>query len=180
MRRYTAVFVGLLAISSMVAADPLYKWVDDQGNVHYSDKPAPGAKKIVLPKASTFNAALLAPPQTSASDSDHRHRAKPGDATPSAATAAGYTAIAISAPADQSTLWNTDSVIVNVATTPAWQSGDVTITLDGQTQTVTGTSATFSGLEKGQHTASASVDGKRSQTVTFFIQKTSIAKPPMH
>ena len=178
MKRRTAVFLGFLVISSMVAADPLYKWVDDQGNVHYSDKPQPGAKKIVLPKASTFNPALMTPPlQSSTTDSDHRHRAS------AAGTAAGpvaYTAIAIGSPKDQDTLWNTDSVTVSVSTTPAWQSGEVSITVDGQTQTVSGTSATFSGLDKGQHSASASVDGLRAAPVTFFIQRTSIKKPPTH
>lgn len=178
MHRLTAIFLGLLVISFMVVADPLYKWVDDKGNVHYSDKPQPGAKKIVLPKASTFNPALMTPPQSSASDSDHRHQVSDAG---TAAAAVSYTAIVISSPKDQDTLWNTDSVTVSVATTPAWQAtDDVTISVDGSSQTVKGTSATFAGLDKGQHTASASVNGLKSPAVTFYIQKTSIIKPPLH
>ena len=173
MKRLTAIFLGLLVMSSMVVADPLYKWVDDKGNVHYSDKPQPGAKKIVLPPATTFKApAVVQPNPVPQQDLGNG----PRDAGPAA-----YTAIAISSPADQDTLWNTATVTVSVATTPAWQSGDdVTISVDGSSQTVKGTSATFTGLDKGQHTASASVNGLNSGVVTFYIQKTSIKKPPMH
>jgi len=170
MKRLTAVFLGFLAISSMVAADPLYKWVDDKGNVHYSDKPQPGAKKIVLPPATTFKAPPVAPPNPALQQPQEN----------GAADSTAYTAIIISSPADQDTLWNTDSVTVSVSTTPAWQTGEVTITVDGQTQTVNGTSASFTGLERGQHIATASVDGVKAPAVTFFIQKSTIKKPPAH
>jgi len=176
MKRLAAVFLGLLVVSSMVAADPLYKWVDAQGNVHYSDKPQPGAKKIALPKASTFTPPAAAMPP---SGSDARRRPDSSDSNQPAE--AGYTGISISTPANQDTVWNTDTVTVSVAVAPGLESGDsVTITLDGHTQTVQGTSATFSGLDRGPHTVTAEVGGIKANPVTFYIQKTSIKKPPTH
>ena len=164
----------------MVAADPLYKWVDAQGNVHYSDKPQPGAKKLVLPKASTFN-----PPNTvklTPTGSDAPRSAAP-DASASQEPGAGpaYTAITVAAPADQSTIWNTDSVTVSVSVTPELRPGDsVNITLDGKTQSVQGTSATFAGLDRGSHTVEATLGELKAAQITFYIQKTSIIKPPLH
>lgn len=174
MKRLTAVFLGFLVISSMVAADPLYKWVDDQGNVHYSDKPQPGAKKIVLPKASTYKAPVSAQPVPAG---------VPGQGDKAAAPAASVT---ISSPADQETIWNIDSMTVNVSVSPGLQAGDtLSISLDGNTQTGASTSATFGELERGPHTVNATVsraDGSSvsAKAVTFFIQKTSVKKPPTH
>ena len=180
MYRLAAVFLALLTVTSMVAADPLYKWVDAQGNVHYSDKPQPGAKKMVLPKASTFN-----PPNTvslTPTGSDAPRSAAPASSTsPDAGAAPAYTAISVAAPADQSTLWNTDSVTVSVSVAPQLQPGDsVSITLDGKTQTVQGTSATFAGLDRGPHTVAATLGDLKAAPITFYIQKTSIIKPPTH
>ena len=170
MKRFAAVFLGFLVLSSMVTADPLYKWVDAQGNVHYSDKPQPGAKKIVLPKASTYTPPKATTPPPPPPDND---RGQAADAP--------YTAVTISSPADQATIWNTDTVTVSVTVAPALHPGDsVTISLDNQTQTVTGTSATFSGLERGPHTVSASLGSLAATPITFYIQKTSKIKPPSH
>jgi hypothetical protein len=183
MRRLTAFFLIMLLLPSLGAADSLYKWVDAQGNIHYSDKPQPGAKKIALPKVATFTPPQVANPATPSGDSRNRDRAAQaaaGNTSPEAA-AGGYTAIKISSPADQETLWNTDSVTVTVAIEPNLQPGDsVTITLDGNKQIVAGSSATFGGLDRGQHTITASVGGVNASPITFFLQKTSIQKPPSH
>lgn len=167
MRRLPLILISLLAFTSMVAADTLYKWVDDQGNVHYSDKPQPGAQKIEIPKAPTFTPATPAmpvpPPATGASrpqDSGHLP----------------YTQISVSSPKDQDTVWNTSSVTVSVSLTPALQAGDsVTISVDGQSQTTQGT-ATFTDLDRGEHDVTVTVNGRsasgtlRAQSV-FYIQR---------
>jgi hypothetical protein len=177
MRHIAVIFLGFLLISSMVAADPLYKWVDDQGNVHYSDKPQPGAKKLVLPKLSTFSAPVPVAAQTQGGvegSQKQKKKARPAAAEP-------YTGIAITAPADQQTLWNVDSMTVTVAVSPGLHPGDsVTITLDGNSQTVQGSSASFDNLDRGAHTVTASVGGFNAAPVSFFIQKNSIHKPPTH
>jgi hypothetical protein len=40
-----------LLVALLFVAGAVYKWVDDQGNVHYSDKPPPGREAQVVPLA---------------------------------------------------------------------------------------------------------------------------------
>jgi hypothetical protein len=68
MLRY--VLIALLAIALPAAAD-MYKWVDEAGEVHYSDQPPPNAKvreqvKVPTPAAGAPAAApaSTAAPQT--------------------------------------------------------------------------------------------------------------------
>jgi uncharacterized protein DUF4124 len=179
MRSLIALVLVLFLIPSMGTADTLYKWVDAQGNVHYSDKPAPGATKIDVPKAPTFTPPAIAQPSNE-NRSDHRFQNQKSSDT-QAEAAGGYTSLAISSPKDQETLWNVPSVTVSVNLQPALQPGDsVTITLDGASQTVAGTSATFNDVIRGQHTVTASIGRITAAAVTFYIQKTSTQKPKTH
>lgn len=160
----SSLLIALLASSFMATAEPLYKWVDDQGNVHYSDRPQPGAQKLQLPKAQTYSPAHPAAPVPSGPAADEQR------------PVSGHTSIAIASPTDQQTLWNTDTVTVGVDLSPSLQPGDqVTITLDGQSQTVAGTSATFNNVERGAHTVTASVSGSggsvSAKAITFYIQR---------
>ena len=172
MRRLVLILVCLLAVFTfMVAADPLYKWVDEQGNVHYSDKPQPGAQKIVLPKAATFAAPKAA--QFAPLPDNSRPQQQDG----------AYTQILISSPKDQDTLWNTDTATVSVTLTPALQQGDtVTFSVDGATQTVSGTSASFDKLDRGEHHVTVTVNG-RGGTLTaqsvFYLQRSGAKRPPL-
>lgn len=171
MRRLTALFLALVLIPSVGMADAMYKWVDAQGNVHYSDKPAPGATKIDVPKARTFTPPQVAAPEGKNTENGNRQPRR----------ASGYTTITISSPQEQQTLWNVPSVTVSVSLQPSLHPGDsVTITLDGTSQTVNGTSATFADVDRGEHTVTASVGGVSAPSVTFFVQKTSGKKPPTH
>lgn len=170
MHRIAILLLALTFISHVVAADPLYKWVDEQGNVHYSDKPQPGAKKLKLPQPSTYTAPV------------------PGDVpaypvTDQAAGAGGqnghgaYTRFEITSPPANGTVWNTTSVTVSVTVEPGLQPGDkVTITLDGKVVETEGLSATFDDLERGEHSVSANLraaDGTAmvAQPITFYIQR---------
>ncbi|MES0873196.1 DUF4124 domain-containing protein [Sinimarinibacterium thermocellulolyticum] len=44
----------LLAAAGTAGAGPVYKWVDDQGRVHYADTPKPGWKRVDLKVAPGF------------------------------------------------------------------------------------------------------------------------------
>src|ERR1700739_2912106 len=129
MRRIPLILISLLAVLPLlVAADPLCKGVDDKDNVHYSDKPQPGAQKIELPPGTTYKAPVVAMPTPA-----------PAAATNSTTQDHGlqpYTAIVVSSPKDQDTIWNTTTVSVSVALTPALQPGaTVTISVEGKWQT---------------------------------------------
>ena len=157
------------ALLTAVSADTLYKWVDSQGNVHYSDKPMPGATKIHLPKPTTYAAPSATMP------------AQPQQGSAKPAAQGGYSDFSISSPSQEQTFWNVQSVTVSVSLAPDLKAGDsITISVDGQSQgSSAATSATFSGLERGQHTASATLNEVNGQTlsapaVTFYIQQKSV------
>src|SRR5262245_55426506 len=54
MRTFLTVVAILLAAGATAATT--YKWVDKDGVTHYSDRPAPGAEKIEVQEAQTFQA----------------------------------------------------------------------------------------------------------------------------
>ena len=51
------VLIGLMmAAGTLLAGTTLYRWVDDQGRVHYSDQPQPQAEEIEVAEPATFSA----------------------------------------------------------------------------------------------------------------------------
>lgn len=48
-----AVVAMLLALYPSPASAQVYRWVDANGNVHYGDRPADGAKTLDIPSAAT-------------------------------------------------------------------------------------------------------------------------------
>ena len=173
MKRFALFLLAFLAAGA-VLGDALYKWVDDQGVVHYSDKPVPGATKMKVPGAQTFNvpkaSALRAPAQNNA----------PNGGVP------GYTQLAITAPTDQQTFSNVHSVTVSVDLEPGLQSGDtLTISVDGKAMTGTATSATFDDLDRGAHTVTATVSSNGNvvivaKPVTFYIHQATQKSKKSH
>jgi hypothetical protein len=172
MNRIALVFIALTAMIFMVAADPLYKWVDEQGNVHYSDKSQPGAKQIKLPPATTFK---MPEPVTAPTNDSDRPQQTDEDRAPERAP---YTAFEIAAPAPDQVYWNVTSVTVSLKISPMLHPGDrVTITLDGHVEgPMSQASFTFEDLDRGAHTVSANLQGQDgsvmiAKSVTFYIQR---------
>ena len=164
MSRFFLFLLAFLAATA-VLGDALYKWVDEKGNVHYSDTPHPGAVKVQTPHAQTY-----APPTTAGTPPVVHDQNTPA--------APGYTQLRITAPSDQQTFWNVDSVTVSVDLQPGLQDRDtLTISVDGQSKTGSVLSQTFEGLTRGEHSVAASVTNAAGVTViaappvTFFIQR---------
>src|ERR1700683_1832119 len=62
-------FLLLLIASATAYSATVYKWVDDNGVTHYSDQPHPGAQKLDISGAQTYESqdvAVAAPPATTA------------------------------------------------------------------------------------------------------------------
>lgn len=159
--------LALILGMGFAQADTIYKWVDAQGNVHYSDKPQPGAQKLKLPAAQTYAAPNIAMPALPPS----------GNQSP-AVPAVKFT---LSSPTDQQTFWNVHEITVNAAVSPAFPPGaSVTFHLDGQTKGPSPSlSATFQDIYRGSHTASATLTLPGGQEmnagpVTFYVHQTSI------
>ena len=49
----TLCIVAAVLMSFSASAQKMYKWVDDQGQVHYSDRPTKGAKELPVPHPPT-------------------------------------------------------------------------------------------------------------------------------
>lgn len=151
--------------ATAVMGDTLYKWVDQQGNVHYSDKPQPGAEKLKLPAVTTFTTPAPADLPSPAAEEP-----KPQEA--------GFSRFEIVSPQQDETFWNTQNVTVTLAVDPHFGDGDtVTVTLDTTTKgPLDSLTVDFSDLNRGQHTINAVLHGANGVTmtakqVTFYIQR---------
>ena len=178
MRRalFTLISIGC----SLALAGTVYKWIDENGVVHYSDQPHPNAQKIQLQGAQTYKAQ----PANAAADG--------GAAAPPSSTPRTYQGCAVVQPTPDQTLADVDSLTVVVQTDPALRAGDqIFVTYDGQPlngNSATGGAFTISPLERGTHTLQAVVrdaDGAvlcQTPGVTFYVHQPSISNPanPIH
>jgi hypothetical protein len=170
--RSVITFVCLLAVGA-AAAQEAYRWVDEDGVVHYSDRPREGAEAIALPApnvATTRRAPRVAEqPQPEEEPDDE--------------LAAGYTSMEIVSPKAEETLWNIEGVLnVSVALEPALQPGhQVRAYFDGKMQPVSGTSFQLQEVWRGVHNIQVEVvdaTGKvmiRTQPNRFYVQQNTVA-----
>ena len=175
------VFVLIALVWSLAAAATVYKWVDENGVVHYSDQPHANAQKLEVPAAQTYKA-----------DASYAAPAGPTAPPPSAQPASVYQGCAIAQPTDDQTFSNIDSLSIVVRTDPSLQPGDqVFLMLDGQPLNggkATGTEFTLTPVDRGTHVVQAVVrnseGGMMCQTpgVTFNVHQPSIRNPanPLH
>src|SRR5579872_6746140 len=104
------VCVGFLSVSALAdngGRTTVYKWVDAQGVVHYSDQPHPNAQKLEIQGAQTFSALPL--PQSPSA---------PVAQAPQPSSATGYDTCSIAQPTDQQMLMNVYQATAVVQTSP--------------------------------------------------------------
>ncbi len=179
MRR--RLFVLITLGCSLAAAATVYKWVDENGVVHYSDQPHQNAQKVQVPAAQTYKA-----------DGSYAAPSGPTAPPPSSQPASVYQGCAIAQPTDDQTFSNIDSLSIVVRTDPTLRPGDqVFLTMDGQPLNggkATGTQFMLSPVDRGTHVVQAivrnSAGGMLCQTpgVTFNVHQASILNPanPLH
>lgn len=160
-----------LATAGIVLADA-FRWVDENGVVQYSDRPHPGAERIVLQAGGTQRLATRTGP------------VEP-DPTPSENTpdTQNYESINIASPGAEETLWNIGGTLtVSVNLRPGLQPGHrVRVYFDGGEPTlVTGTSFEIPEVFRGVHNIQAEVIDQggqlkiRSQTNRFYVQQNTV------
>jgi hypothetical protein len=165
----------LLALGLATSASAkIYKWTDEEGNVHYGDEPPQGAEAVDLPPPSTYEAPKRSRPAGSRDSRDED------------AQQAGYSALAIASPEEESTILGPEQTItVRVTITPALRAGHtVGIFMDGeQVASGRGTQFSVSPVYRGAHTLEAVVrDGNgeevsRSSPITFYKRQPSVINP---
>ena len=163
-----AIVLGLL-IGTNIHAE-LYKKVDEQGNITYSDVPSGAAKPVQPPGLSTYG-----------TPNQHKQTTKkPPDATKPATT--NYTALAIASPANDEALRdNSGTVTVKISLTPALdtKSGHkLALLLDQKSAAVAQTSeVALTDVERGEHTLKVQVTDpngrilKESAEINFQLHR---------
>jgi len=173
----------LLIVCLVVApvfGEEAYRWVDEDGVIHFSDTPHPGAEVIELGEVQTFSApaAPAAPPAASGSPAPAQEDT-PADL---------YPTFKIVQPAPEQTLRdNSGTLDISLEVEPRIRTGHrLELFLDGQS--VDGipratTRFTIDGVPRGTHTLRAELrDGSgnavaESATVRFYVMQTSIQNP---
>jgi hypothetical protein len=178
-------FTLMLLVSSLALAATVYKWVDENGVVHYSDQPHPNAEKLSIHGAQTYRASTLAGGASAPAGGQSPSGMPAPGALPPQPTA--YQGCSIVQPADAQDYPNLDALSVVVTTDPTLRGGDqVFLTLDGQLLNngqPTGLNFSVSPVDRGEHTLQAVIrDGHgsvvcQSQSVTFSVHQPSIANP---
>ena len=172
MRRLLLI-AGLL--TAFAAYADVYRWVDEDGTVHFSDRPRDGAEEVELREAQTFSAPVTRrPPRSSRSASDE--------------PLFRYVSLEITEPTQEETLWNIEGQLdVSMRLSPSLQPGHrIRLYLDGAA--IDGlppgsTQARLTEVFRGSHSLRAEVlNGSgtsliQSDTVNFVVQATSVQNP---
>ena len=171
----TLAFTLLSLACSIALAATVYRWVDDDGVVHYSDQPHANAEKLQVHAAQTYKPSAL---DTTAGG---------GGGGASGAAPVPYRGCAIVQPQDGQAFANIDSLTVVVQTDPQLHQGDkVFVMVDGQALNAgnpTGAQFVLSPVERGTHTAQAQVKDAggavqcQTPAVTFEVHQNSILNP---
>ena len=157
----------LLLLPGMVQAE-IYRWVDSDGKVHYSDQPVKGASKVKLPGVSTYKSK----PYKKLTPSKPKPR--PADQT--------YQ-LRIVKPQDKETInSNEGDIEVEVEVSPALnvRKGDrLIISIDGKTHIATTRKYKLTGIDRGTHVIAAQVFSSTGRVlssitrVTVYLRKYS-------
>lgn len=167
--------VLLLVMSAGAVASEMWRWVDANGIVHYSDRPHPGAERVELGSVQSFTAPVIPP-------SRREEPQQEGEPAPL------YSRLSIVSPSEGETLWNIGGELnVQIAVEPRLASGhQLRIFLDdSQVEGVPqgATQFTLGEVFRGERRLRASIVDARgrelvsSETITFYIQQTSVLNP---
>jgi hypothetical protein len=178
-RRQSWLAIGLLTAFTVQAA-VIYKWVDADGVVHYSDQAQPGAEKIVTAGSSS-------------STVPGRNTTSPAPRTSQEGEQGGlnYTEFSISSPAPEQTFFGDDVIPVRLNLNPSLRPNQaITWHLNGSQLDSPPSALSFvlPRLDRGTYTLTATVTDQQtsqsqtSSSITFFVRQPSALSPqsPLH
>ena len=168
------ILVTILMAAGTVQAQA-YRWVDEDGIVHYSDKPREGAERVALPSDNKVTRRNRPAPVPSA-------RPRTADNEQAPAGPFKYESLDVASPAPEETLWNIEGVLdVSLSLRPALRKGHrVRVYFDGKEQMVRGTSFQIEEVYRGVHNLQAEIvdaTGKlmiRSVPNRFYVQQNTV------
>ncbi len=168
--------IGLLLLAlALPALGATYRWVDENGVVHYSDRPQEDAEEIDLGSAQSYQPAT----STRSLSRDSRAATDPPPAPPP------YESLRVVRPAEQSTYRNIGGQLpVTLSLTPALKQGHrLRVYFDGQPVANWPErllSFTLTDVYRGEHNLRAEIIGVDGETiiasdpVTFFVHQTNL------
>ena len=167
--------LGLLIAVSVQAA-VIYKWVDADGVVHYSDQASPGAEKIVTGTSSTGSAAGA------------RTSTGPSPQMPQQAAQKGlnYSEFTITSPVPDQSFFGEDVVAVHLMLAPSLRPNQaITWHLNGKQLDTPPDEISFAlpRLDRGTYVLTASItdqqtgESQSSNGVTFFVRQPTTLAP---
>ena len=171
----TKLLIIFCLLTPLLSAETVYRQVDAQGNITFSDQATPGAEAITLRKAQT-----IAPPPIGAFRPEPVGKQK---------APAGYDRLAIISPRHDETIVGAaqGNFNVRVDLKPALRAGDsLVLLLNGErAQRARTTRFTFSNLHRGAHTLQVAISNaedkviQRSATVTVHVKRTANLDPAL-
>jgi hypothetical protein len=172
--------IGLLAAFTVQAA-VIYRWVDADGVVHYSDQSSPGAEKIVT----GISSGTAAP--------GARNASTPAAQAPQRSSGGGlnYAEFSITSPASEQVFFGDDIVAVHLSLNPSLRPNQsITWHLNGKQLDFPPDAVSFAlpRLDRGTYALAATItdqqtsESESSNSVTFFVRQPSALSPqsPLH
>jgi hypothetical protein len=167
--------VGLLAAWAAQAA-VVYKWVDADGVVHYSDQPVPGAEKIVTAGRSSLNGSSAAASPVNSN---------PNQARTGAAAQARPAAITLVSPQPEQNFFNNEPINVALSQPELKAEESVTWHLNGKEldQPPTATQFVLPNPGRGTFAIAATITNQTTgevestPSVTFYVHEPSLLSP---
>ncbi|MFC1778275.1 DUF4124 domain-containing protein [Pseudomonadota bacterium] len=172
-----------LAIMVSPLAAEVYKIVDKDGNVTYTDKPpADGSKPMDLPPLSVIETPVYG--KTPRQEAEEAAAAGGTKEVPLRTLRNNFRDFAIISPLQEESVWRPEGPI-----SIAWSSSNqllegmrVQIFLDGQQQAdTTAPMIPVSGLDRGEHTVTAQIKDTRNRTIataepiTFYVRQPGLS-----
>lgn len=175
MTRLIIIFCLFYAASAQAT---IYRWVNAQGNVVFSDVPPPNGNAKKLELGNQLN--TIQPPPSSPSSQIKKRTSHPARA---------YRSFTITSPANNEQLRaNNGNITVSMTLTPALHRGDhIRLFMDGvQVYNGSATQIPLANIDRGTHTLYAVVESQngtvaiRSNGISFTVLRDSILFNPQH
>jgi uncharacterized protein DUF4124 len=170
--KIACVLLCMIFTSTSVMAQ-MYKWVDAEGNISYSDQPPyKGAEKLDVPELTTI-APTRIPEKKETPDKDKEEE----EAVKS------YSFLKITSPENNATILDDAGTLsIGIAIKPALSSTDghyLSVSLDGKIvqDKLAGTTASLTNIDRGTHNISVSVKNKagkvmrQSKPITVHLRR---------
>jgi Domain of unknown function (DUF4124) len=171
--------VACLLAALAAQAAVVYRWVDAEGVVHYSDQPVPGAEKIITAGRSSLNGSSAA--STPANSNPNGQQPRPG-----AAGQARTIAITIVSPQPEQNFFNDEPISVVLSQPELTPDQSVTWHLNGRElsdQSPRATQFVLPNPGRGTFAIAAIITNQMTgevqstPSVTFYVHEPSLLSP---